>query len=138
MESLKKTDAGTDRIMGEGLVLNGGNSKPNKRIENPAHSNENPSFIEKCSNWIQQKKRQLKLFRTLLILFVYFGYYSYAMYCHFGDEASIRLTVFTVFGTFLISWNLLMNSSASARINFYCSELYSCTKFGRRPVVIKW
>ena len=135
---MKKTNAVTGGILGKELIINGSKSKPDKSTENLAHSNENPSFIEKCSNWIQQKKRQLKLFRTLLILFVYFGYYGYAMYCHFGDEASIRLTVFTVFGTFLISWNLLMNSSASARINFYFSELYSCTKFGRRPVVIKW
>ena len=135
---MKKTDAVTGGILGKELIINGRHSKPDKSTENLAHSNKNSSFIEKFSYWIQQKKRKLKLFRTLLLLFVYFGYYSYAMYCHFGDEASIRLTVFTVFGTFLISWNLLMNSSASARINYYCSELYSCTKFGRRPVVIKW
>jgi hypothetical protein len=52
---------------------------------------------EGISNLLKKNKQQLKTGRNVLFLALYPAYHGYAMDCNFGDEPSIRLTVFTIF-----------------------------------------
>lgn len=60
---------------------------------------------EQTGTFLERHKKRIFFVRNCIFLLLFLAYYSYAMYCNFGDEASIRLTVFTGFGLAYIGWN---------------------------------
>ena len=122
----------------EKLTINGSNIKIQKEVLDADEQTSNSSFTNKASFSMNHVKQNFNIYRNIVCAVLYFCYYGYAMYCHFGDEASIRLTVCTGFGTFLILWTLLKPTSTRSNLSSFIRELESCYKFGRRPLLIRW
>lgn len=133
LKSVKQTQG-----LNDGLGLNGNVSKVEKEIQNLEQPEKDLSLLTKFTNWIKSEKQKLVFLRNALIILLYYGYYGYAMYCHFGEEASLRLTIFTISGTLLILWHLLKDSVFRRKVIEFIRAVDSSCKFGRRPVFIKW
>ena len=133
LNSFKQTQGLTDSS-----GLNGTISKSEKEIQSLKQPEKDISLLAKFTNWIKSEKRKMVFLRNVLIMLLYYGYYGYAMYCHFGDEGSLRLTICTVFGTLLILWHLLKDTVFRRKVSEFIGALDSSCKFGRRPVFIKW
>ncbi|XP_053374460.1 solute carrier family 28 member 3-like [Mercenaria mercenaria] len=94
---------------------------------------------ENVKEFLRKYKLHFKTARNILLLVLYLGYYGYAMYCNFGDEPSIRLTVFTAFGVAYISWKNFQKLVCYRRTwGAFRKQLYSVYTDGRRPKITQW
>lgn len=86
-----------------------------------------------------QYKAHIPTARKYCLILLYLAYYCYAMYCNFGDESSIRLTVFTGFGVMFLGWNKLLSYKKIRNLQkAVTSSIYLSFKYGSRPKVIRW
>ena len=125
-----------DEKLDEKIIINGDKSKSEKEF---TLENEHTDG-SKMPYWLMQHfKNNFSVYRNITCALLYYCYFGYASYCHFlDDEASIRLTVCTGFGTFLILWNLLKHTSPRRTLDKFLNSVVSCYKFGRRPLFIRW
>lgn len=100
---------------------------------------ESESYTMKCTCFYKEYRQQFVTARNCILLLLYLGYYGYAMHCNFGDEASIRLTVFTALGLGYISWNrLLSHKSIENAWKSFLRAIRTFYSHGRRTKVIRW
>lgn len=86
-----------------------------------------------------KNRRSFKNVRNFVFLLLYLGYYGYAMYCNFGDEGSIRLTVFTAFGLLYLGLTKLQKSGNLKRsCKTFLVQIHAIYSEGRRPTIIRW
>ena len=116
------------------MALNG-SAKANAD-DTEGNNEETPKGI---GGFIKKNEREIKIGRNILFLIVYLAYYGYAMYCHFGDEPSIRLTVFTTFGVVCIIWRAIRNQETFSKAwKSFRRQLYNVYTTGKRPKIIRW
>jgi hypothetical protein len=61
------------------------------------------------------------------------------MDCNFGDEPSIRLTVFTIFELIYITWRALNSTDSFTKAReAFRRKLYNVYLVGKRPKNIRW
>ena len=125
-----------DIKLDEKIIINGDTIKTEMEL---THENEHKESSESSLGLLKHIQKHFSVYRNITCAVLYYCYFGYATYCHFGDdEASIRLTVCTGFGTFLILWNLLQPTSSRRNLDKFISGVETFYKFGRRPLFIKW
>ena len=103
------------------------------------NTDKNKADTLKQEGFFQRYKSWLPTARNYSLLVVYLAYYSYAMFCNFGDEPSIRLTVFTIFGIIYLGWNKMMSYEKLQKVfKSVISSVHMTYKYGSRPKVIRW
>ncbi|XP_053373042.1 solute carrier family 28 member 3-like [Mercenaria mercenaria] len=99
----------------------------------------NKDVMKQYSGFFQRNMPTIVTARNYGLLILYLAFYSYAMYCNFGDEGSIRLTVFTGFGVLYLGWNNLLSQDGIRKSwKSATSFIYMSYKYGSRPKVIRW
>ncbi|XP_045168425.2 solute carrier family 28 member 3-like [Mercenaria mercenaria] len=142
MKSYKVTEGNNRSMDSNGFATSHGR-KPSDCEKEIISNNKNDSKIDKITNILndlfRENKQRFKTVRNIFFLVLYLAYYGYAMYCNFGDEPSIRLTVFTVFGLLCISWKQLRNFECFRTAwKIFCRSVYTLYSVGRRPKIIQW
>ncbi|XP_053374462.1 solute carrier family 28 member 3-like [Mercenaria mercenaria] len=138
-----KITEGNNRSMDTNGFATPNGRKPSHFDKEIISNNNNDSKIDKFANILndlfRENKQRFKTVRNIFLLVLYLAYYGYAMYCNFGDEPSIRLTVFTVFGLLCISWKQLRNFECFRTAwKSFCRKVYALYSVGRRPKIIQW
>ncbi|XP_045170105.2 solute carrier family 28 member 3-like isoform X2 [Mercenaria mercenaria] len=107
-------------------------------ISNNKNDSKIVKFTDILTDFFRENKQRFKTVRNVFFLVLYLAYYGYAMYCNFGDEPSIRLTVFTVFGLLCISWKQLRNFECFRTAwKSFCRKVYALYSVGKRPKIIQ-
>ncbi|XP_052801298.1 solute carrier family 28 member 3-like [Mya arenaria] len=89
--------------------------------------------------FLLQNKEIVTSLRNYALLVLFLMYYGYAMYCHFGDEPSVRLTVFTCLGVWLIFWRKIkLNEFVQNGIRGILAIVHAAYHSGQRPRIIRW
>lgn len=135
MSSYKVTDNIGDR--------NDFNSSSNHTVQPHKDELKDSSVTEKnvtnLSNFLQTQKHRITTGRNIILLVLYLAYYSYAMYSHFGDEESIRLTVFTALGLTYLSWTTINKWGKFQKSwNAFLRNVHNMYATGKRPMMIRW
>lgn len=116
---------------------------PNKNIANGIEDlqgtgKEIMSLENRLRRFLDKNHEKFMIVFKVALLLGYFVYFGFAVSHHVGDEGSWRLIGFTIFGAWIIAWNLMKKTSCYSRLKLLIDSLFYQYKKGKRSLVIRW